>query len=134
MYKYIALCGVAIMAITLVFSVSELFRVEDQILSAKERIEIMTARLEAGKNTEGGEPGSELDQSLDRIRLESARTRLEVLENRSLEMRQWATISFTIGIVAAAFGFTRWYRKIQVPMERITRHQAEQYVTRADTD
>lgn len=134
MYKYVALSGVAIIIVTLVFSVSQLFRIHDQILEAEERVAIMTARLEVGKNADGGNPRSELEQELDRIRLESAQRRLEVLNDRSLEMREWATIVFTIGIAVTAFGFTRWYRKIQMPMERIAQHQAEQYVTKADTE
>lgn len=132
-YKYLALSGVAVIIVTLVFSVSELFRIGDQILEAEERVAIMTARLEAGRNIEGGEAGTQLEQELDRIRLESAEKRLDVLKDRSLELREWATILFTIGIAVSAFGFTRWYRKIQVPMERIANHQAEQHVSKADT-
>lgn len=133
MYKYLALTGVVMIVVTLVFSVSQLFTIGDQILEAEERIDIMTARLEAGRNTAGEAPGSALEQKLDRIHLTAAEKRLEVLNNRSLELREWATILFTVGIVVAAFGFTRWYRKIQMPMERIVQHQAEQQVTRADT-
>lgn len=134
MYKSVALSGVAIVIVTLVFSISELFDIHDQVLEAEERVEIMRARLESGRGPEGNEPASELEQSLNRIRLDSAEKHLEVLRDRSLELREWATILFTIGIAVSAFGFTRWYRKIQMPMERIARHQAEQYITRADTE
>lgn len=134
MYKYVALSGVVIIIVTLVFAVSELFDIHDQLLETEERVEIMSARLEAGRNPEGGEPASKLDQTLNRIRLDAAEKRLDTLENRSLELREWATILFTVGIAVSAFGFTRWYRKIQMPMERIAQHQAEQYLTRADTD
>jgi len=133
MYKYLALSGVAIIIVTLVFSVSELFRIGDQVLEAEERVAIMKARLEAGENIEDSEAGTELEQELDRIRLASAERRLDVLNNRSLELREWATILFTIGIAVSAFGFTRWYRKIQMPMERIANQQAEQHVSKADT-
>lgn len=133
MYKYVALSGVAIIIVTLVFAVSELFDIHDQMLEAEERVEIMTARLEAGRNLDGDEPRSELEQNLDRIRLESSEKRLETLKDRSLELREWATLLFTIGIAVAAYGFTRWYRKIQMPMERIAQQQAEQYIDRADT-
>lgn len=134
MYKYVALSGVAIIIVTLVFAVSELFRIGDQILAAEERIAIVGSRLEAGQDAAGGEPGSELEQKLDRIRLEAAEKRLDVLKNRSLELREWATILFTVGVAVTAFGFTRWFRKIQLPMERIVQQRAEQYVTRADTE
>ena len=134
MYKYVALSGVAIIIVTLVFAVSELFDIHDQVLKAEERAEVMTARLEAGKNPEGNEPASELEQQLNQIRLDAAEKQLQVLKDRSLELREWATILFTIGIAIAAFGFTRWYRKIQMPMERIAEHQSRQYVTRADTE
>lgn len=134
MYKYVALSGVAIIIVTLVFAVSEIFDIHDQVLKAEERVEVMTARLEAGMNPEGNEPASELEQQLNRIRLDAAEKQLQVLKDRSLELREWATILFTIGIAIAAFGFTRWYRKIQMPMERIAEHQAQQYVTRADTE
>jgi hypothetical protein len=134
MYKYVALSGVAIIIVTLVFTVSRLYDIEDQILAAEERIEIMTARLEAGKGPEGGEPGSELEQTLNRIRLDAANKQLEALKSRSLALREWATILFTLGIVVAAYGFTRWYRKIQMPMERIAHHQAEQYAAGIDSE
>lgn len=134
MYKSVALSGVAIVIVTLVFSISELFDIHDQVLEAEERVEVMKARLEAGRGPEGGEPASELEQTLNRIRLDSAEKHLEVLRDRSLELREWATILFTIGIAVSAFGFTRWYRKIQMPMERIAQHQAEQYIARADTE
>jgi len=134
MYKYVALSGVAIIIVTLVFAVSEVFDIHDQVLKAEERVEVMTARLEAGKNPEGNEPASELEQQLNQIRLDAAEKQLQVLKDRSLELREWATILFTIGIAIAAFGFTRWYRKIQMPMERIAEHQSQQYVTRADTE
>lgn len=133
MYKYVALSGVAIIIVTLVFSVSQLFHIHDQILEAEERVDITTARLEAGGNPEGGEPASELDQTINGIRLDAAKKRLEILKNRSLELREWATILFTVGLVVAAFGFTRWYRKIQMPMEKIAQHRAEQHVTGTDT-
>ena len=134
MYKYLALSGVVIIIVTLVFAVSELFDIHDQLLEAEERVEVMTARLEAGTNPEEEEPVSELEQQLNQIRLDSAERRLKVLEDRSLELREWATILFTVGIAISAFGFTRWYRKIQMPMERIAQHQSEQYVTRAKTE
>ncbi len=125
MYKYVALSGVAVVIVTLVFSVSELFDIHDQVLDAEEQVEIMNARLEAGLDPAGGEPASDLDQTLNRIRLASAEKRLETLKDRSLELREWATLLFTLGVVVAAFGFTRWYRKIQAPMEQVARHQAE---------
>lgn len=134
MYKYVALSGVAIVIVTLVFAVSQLFDIHDQLLEAEERVEIMSARLEAGRTPEGGKPASELDQRLNEIRLEAAQKRLEILKDRSLELREWATILFTIGIAVSAYGFTRWFRKIQLPMERIAQQQAEQHVTRADTE
>lgn len=134
MYKYVAISGVAIIIVTLVFAVSELFDIHDQMLEAEERVAIMAARMEAGKGPDGGQPASELEQNLNQIRLDAAEKRLKTLKDRSLELREWATILFTIGIAVAAFGFTRWYRKIQLPMERIARHQSEQYVTRADTE
>lgn len=133
MYKYVAISGVAIILVTLVFAVSELFDIHDQLLEAEEQVEVMSARLEAGKNPDGGEPASELDQTLNQIRLDAAEKRVETLKGRSLELREWATILFTIGIAVSAFGFTRWYRKIQLPMERIAQQRAEQHVTRADT-
>jgi len=133
MYKYVALSGVAIVIVTLVFAVSELFDINDQVLEAEERVELMTARLEAGRNPEGREPASELEQTLNQIRLDSASKRLDTLRDRSLELREWATILFTVGIAVSAFGFTRWYRKIQMPMERIAQRQAEQQVTSTDT-
>lgn len=133
MYKYVALSGVAVVIVTLVFAVSELFDIHDQVLDAEERVEIMNARLEAGRNPGGIEPASDLEQTLNRIRLASAEKRLETLKDRSLELREWATLLFTLGVVVAAFGFTRWYRKIQMPMERIAQQQAEQYINRADT-
>lgn len=134
MYKYVALSGVAIVIVTLVFAVSQLFDIHDQLLEAEERVEIMSARLEAGRTPEGGKLASELDQRLNEIRLEAAQKRLEILKDRSLELREWATILFTIGIAVSAYGFTRWFRKIQLPMERIAQQQAEQHVTRADTE
>lgn len=134
MYKYVALSGVAIVIVTLVFAVSEVFDIHDQVLEAEERIEIINARLEAGRNPEGGEPASELEQQLNQIRLDAARKRLEILKDRSLELREWATLLFTLGLIIAAFGFTRWYRKIQLPMERIAHHRAEQHVATADTE
>ena len=134
MYKYLALSGVVIIIVTLVFAVSELFDIHDQLLEAEERVEVMTARLEAGTNPEEEEPVSELEQQLNQIRLDSAERRLKVLKDRSLELREWATILFTVGIAVSAFGFTRWYRKIQMPMERIAQHQSEQYVARAKTE
>lgn len=134
MYKYVALSGVAIIIVTLVFAVSRLFDIHDQLLEVEERVEIMNARLEAGTNPEGGEPASELDQRLNQIHLDAARKRLEILKDRSLGLREWALILFTLGIVVSAYGFTRWFLKIQLPMERIARHQAEQYVTRADSE
>lgn len=134
MYKYLALSGVAIIIVTLVFSVSQIFRIDNQILDTEERILVMEARLEAGKNAEGAEPRSELEQKLDEIRLEAARRKLEVLEERAFELKEWATILFTIGLAVAAYGFTRWYRKIQRPMELLAQHQTEQHVTKADTE
>lgn len=133
MYKYVALSGVAVVIVTLVFAVSELFDIHDQVLDAEEQVEIMNARLEAGRDPAGGEPASDLDQTLNRIRLASAEKRLETLKDRSLELREWATLLFTLGVVVAAFGFTRWYRKIQVPMEQVARHQAELH-GRAESD
>lgn len=134
MYKYLALSGVAIIIVTLVFSVAQIFEIDNQILDAEERILIMEARLEAGKNTDGAQARSELDQKLDEIRLEAARRKLGVLEDRSLELKEWATILFTVGLAVAAYGFTRWYRKIQRPMELIAQHRAEQHVTKADIE
>lgn len=134
MYKYLALSGVAIIIVTLVFSVAQIFAIDNQILDAEERIQIMEARLEAGKKTDGAEPRSELDRKLDEIRLDAAERKLEVLQDRSLELKEWATLLFTIGLAVAAYGFTRWYRKIQRPMELLAQHRAEQYVTKADTE
>lgn len=134
MYKYLAMSGVAVIIVTVVFSVAQIFEIDNQILDAEERIQIMEARLEAGKGAESDEPGSELDRKLDEIRLEAAKRKLEVLQDRSLELKEWATILFTIGLAIAAFGFTRWYRKIQRPMELIAQHRAEQHVTKADTE
>ncbi|HSH42583.1 MAG TPA: hypothetical protein VK973_10720 [Arenicellales bacterium] len=134
MYKHVALSGVAIVLVTLVFAVSELFDIHDQILEAEERVEVMTARLEAGRNPGGDEPATELEQTLNRIRLDAASKRLDTLRDRSLELREWSTILFTIGIAVSAFGFTRWYRKIQMPMEQVAQRRAEQHVTRADTE
>jgi len=133
MYKYVAISGVAIVLVTLVFAVSELFDIHDQLLEAEEQVQVMNARVEAGKNPEGGEPASKLEQTLSRIRLDAAEKRVNTLKDRSLELREWATILFTIGIAVSAFGFTRWYRKIQMPMERIAQQRAEQHVTRADS-
>jgi len=134
MYKYVALSGVAIVIVTLVFAVSELFDIHDQMLVAEERVAVMDARVAAGKSPDGGESRTELQRTIDQLRLEAAQRRLDILENRSLELREWSTLLFTIGIAVSVFGFTRWYRKIQGPMERIAQQQAEQYVTRADTD
>jgi len=134
MYKYVALSGVAILIVTLVFAVSELFRMNDQIMDAEERVAIMEARVAAGKDTNGDAPGGRLERELDQIRLESARKRLELLKGRSLELREWATILFTVGFAVAAYGFTRWFRKIQLPLERLAQRRAEQYVDRADTE
>jgi len=134
MYKYAALSGVAIIIVTLVFSVSQIFRIEDHILDVEERILVMEARLQTGASADGGAPRSELDRKLDEIRLEAARRKLEVLENRAFELKEWATIAFTIGIAIAAYGFTRWYRKIQLPMERIAQHRSEQHVTQAESE
>lgn len=134
MYKYVALSGVAVVIVTLVFAVSELFDIHDQVLDAEERVEIMNARLEAGRNPEGGEPASDLEQTLNRIRLASAEKRLETLKERSLELREWSTLLFTLGVVIAAFGFTRWYRKIQAPMDQVARYQADLQGRRTDSD
>lgn len=133
-YKYAALSGVAIIIVTLVFSVSQIFRIDNQILDVEERLLIMEARVAAGESTDGGEPPSALDRKLDQIRLEAARKKLEVLQDRAFELKEWATILFTIGIAIAVFGFTRWYRKIQRPMEIIAQQRAERYVTQADNE
>ena len=132
MYKYVALSGVTIVIVTLIFSISQLYRIDDQILAARERVAVMNARLEASGDAGDETPPPELERRLDRIRLDSARNRIEVLENRSLELRQWATILFTIGVVVAAFGFTNWYRKIQMPLERIIQRRSERQVEGAD--
>lgn len=133
-YKSIALSGVAVIIVTLVFLGLRIPEIDNQVLEAEERADIMTARLDADESTQGEKPRPALEQTLDRIRLESTRKRLEVLERSAAEMREWGLILVTIGVVLAAFGFSYWYRKIQLPMELIAQHRAQEYVAKARTE
>lgn len=143
LYKFIALSGIIIVLLSIYIPKVKIAEVTDKIIDAKESKLILVVKVnnlesqvdrfkdkfgpsikenkENNKELKVENLYGELDElndvlfllKIERIKQKAITERIEVLENRSVEIFRWSIITLFNGLVMAFFGFWLWYSKVQ---------------------